>query len=129
MYPITILSFGYLHGKSPKADIVVDLRELLADPAHRPEGEMLDMTGMDAAVLDFVFRTPGAIELYYDILRTVTNIACLKPVTVAFGCAGGRHRSVAFASEFEREVEATHGMSATARHLHVHLPRVIHQQS
>lgn len=128
MHPITILSFGYLHPwpqDAPDPDITVDLRRLLADPAHRPEGDMLDMTGLDAAVRDFVWRTDGAHEIYYGVMNVVFSMACFKPVTVAFGCAGGRHRSVVFASEMAREFGETHGITASVEHLHVHLPRVI----
>lgn len=63
---ITIRSQGYLHSLPADlapADITLDLRRLLADPAHVPDGTMLDMTGLDPAVRTFVFATPGALDL------------------------------------------------------------------
>ena len=127
MYPITILSFGYLHGEPPKADITVDLRELLADPAHRPEGDMLDMTGLDAAVSDFVFRTRGAGTLVDDLYRLVVGLAQVKPVRLALGCAGGRHRSTAIAQAL-CDAMTSGDVEAEVLHLHVHLPRVIRNE-
>lgn len=124
MRPITILSFGYLHGEPPKADITIDLRELLSDPAHRPEGDMLDMTGLDKEVADFVFATPGAYALTYSCINLIITMSQLKPVTLAIGCAGGRHRSVSCVEEIGKSLNAV-GCEARIRHLHVHLPRVI----
>ena len=129
MHPITVLSFGYLHPwpkDEPNADIVLDLRRLLADPAHRPEGNMLDMTGLDPRVENFVFATPGAYLLVHTAFNLAVTAAQLKPVTVAFGCAGGRHRSVACAEKVAWLLQGA-GQKTTPRHLHVHLPRVIHQ--
>jgi UPF0042 nucleotide-binding protein len=129
MHPITVYSFGYLHpmpADVPLFDITVDLRRLLADPAHRPEGDMLDMTGMDDAVREFVFATPGSRGVLFAAMRMVRDAARYKPVSVAFGCAGGRHRSVVLASELYLLLpEAT---DLKVRHLHVHLPRVIRHQ-
>lgn len=129
MHPITILSFGYLHPwpeDAPTPDITVDLRRLLADPAHRPEGDMLDMTGLDEEVSKFVFATRGARALLFNALRTVQDAARFAPTTVAFGCAGGRHRSVALAAEVATRLYIA-GYEVSMEHLHVHLPRVIHQ--
>lgn len=127
MYPITVLSFGYLHPwpeDAPEPDITVDLRRLLADPAHRPEGDMLDMTGLDRDVANFVFRTPGAYTLVHNVMNVASAAAQMKPVVVSFGCAGGRHRSVACAEKLAWLLAGA-GHETTPRHLHVHLPRVI----
>ena len=125
---ITIRSFGYLHDRPadlPPADITIDLRRLLADPAHVPDGSMLDMTGLDAAVRRFVFATPGALDLVDNTRRLVRAMADVKPVIVAFGCAGGRHRSVALAHALHDQLASRH-LDVSVHHLHVHLPRVIH---
>lgn len=123
MHPITILSFGYLHPwpqDAPDPDITVDLRRLLNDPARALNGAMLDSTGLDREVRRFVFNTPGARRLALNISDMATEMAMVKPVVLAFGCAGGRHRSVALA-QYVADVSGY----ATVQHLHVHLPRVI----
>jgi UPF0042 nucleotide-binding protein len=127
MHPVTVLSFGYLHPPTPEldtVDITLDLRRLLADPAHVPGADMLDRTGLDEDVSRFVFATPGAVELASTTARLVRSMARLKPVTAAFGCAGGRHRSVALASDLALLL-AFAEVDVTVRHLHVHLPRVL----
>lgn len=124
---VTVLSFGYLHPRPSDlaaVDVTLDVRRLLADPAHVPDGDMLDMDGRDPAVRTFVFRTPGALDLLDHTRRLVQTMAAVKPVTVAFGCAGGRHRSVVLAGALHAQLSAE-GMGVTLRHLHVHLPRVI----
>lgn len=133
MHPITVYSFGYLHPwpegvEKPSKEDTYDLRERLADPAHVPSGAMLDMTGLDEEVRMFVFTTEGAPELFYKILDEARAKALDEPVTVAFGCAGGRHRSVAMAQELHYWL-GTYGHQATVHHLHVHLPRVIRQET
>lgn len=127
MHPVTVLSFGYLHPvpvELAAVDITLDLRRLLADPAHVPGADMLDRTGLDEDVVEFVFATPGAVDLASDTARMVRSMARLKPVAVAFGCAGGRHRSVVLASDLGAVLASTK-MDVTVRHLHVHLPRVL----
>ncbi len=124
MHNVKVLSFGYLHDTPPKADITIDLRELLSDPAHRPQGDMLDMTGLDKEVADFVFATPGASMLIHAIFSLVAAAAQIKPITIAIGCAGGRHRSVAFAEKIQWLISATNN-KVELEHLHIHLPRVI----
>lgn len=124
MHAIKVLSFGYLHDPPPKADITIDLREMLSDPAHRPQGGMLDMTGLDPVVADFVFATTGASPLVRTIFSLVKAAAQLKPITLAIGCAGGRHRSVAFAERIQYLIKLT-GNEVELKHLHIHIPRVI----
>lgn len=129
MYPITILSFGYLHPwpenvPRPADEDIHDLRELVADPAHVPGEDMRDRTGLDLDVADFVFATKGASDLLYKVLDEARKKALDEPVVVAFGCAGGRHRSVAMAEELRKWLGEVYGCYASVRHLHVHLPRV-----
>lgn len=124
MYEINIKSFGYLHAEPPKADVTIDLRELLSDPAHRPEGDMLDMTGLDQDVIGFVFKTPGAYVLAHSLFNLIDHAAHIKPITLAIGCAGGRHRSVALATKVSWLLKMA-GHDVKLQHLHVHIPRVI----
>jgi RNase adaptor protein for sRNA GlmZ degradation len=124
---ITIRSFGYLHDIQTDlapADITIDLRRLLADPAHFPDGSMLDLTGLDPAVRDFVFATPGALDLLHHLSGLVQAMDAIKPTIVDLGCAGGRHRSVALAAALADQLDAA-DYDVSVHHLHVHLPRVI----
>jgi UPF0042 nucleotide-binding protein len=93
---LTIISFGYLHGAPPVADLVTDLRPY-TDPHVDPA--MRKLTGLDAAVIQRVHATPGIPE---EILRlTVAAVRYTKggrSATFAIGCAGGRHRSVVVAN-------------------------------
>ncbi|MGM1064204.1 RapZ C-terminal domain-containing protein [Saccharothrix sp. Mg75] len=125
-----VISFGYLHGQPPVADLVVDVRELLRDPARARNGGFLDLDGRHPVVRDAVMTTPGALDLAGGVyfaafqLHTVAG----KPVTLAFGCAGGRHRSVALAEHvanlFLNDPEGD-DIPVRVSHLHVHLPRVL----
>lgn len=126
MNKINIISFGYLHEEPPKADVTIDLRDLLSDPAHRPEGDMLDMTGLDQEVVDLVFKTPGAYVLAHSLFNLIDHAAHIKPITLAIGCAGGRHRSVTLATKVSWLLKMA-GHEVKLQHLHVHIPRVIKQ--
>ncbi|MFE0147900.1 hypothetical protein ACFWY5_12190 [Nonomuraea sp. NPDC059007] len=93
---VVITSFGYLHQDAPQADLTIDARRALRNPHHEPS--MRELTGHDAAVARHVLDTPGARGL---IARTanlarglVEDLPPGRQVTVATGCASGRHRAV-----------------------------------
>lgn len=124
---VTVITRGLLHplpADTPEPDITFDLRRLLSDPAHRPEGDMLDLTGLDPRVRRFVLDTPGARDLVATAVQMVFMLSQVKPVTVMTGCAGGKHRAVAIGQELAAQLEAF-GLRVTVTHLHVDLPRVI----
>jgi UPF0042 nucleotide-binding protein len=99
---LTLLSFGFKYGLPTDADHVVDVR-FLPNPHWVPE--LRPLTGRDAPVSDYVLGQDGAEE-FLD-----RYAAALQPVvagyqrehrryaTVAIGCTGGKHRSVAMAEE------------------------------
>lgn len=124
---VLIITRGFLHklpvGLLP-ADLTFDLRRHLSDPAHRPQGDMLDMTGLDPAVRAFVLATPGAVEFLEDAVPLVHRMARRRFVVVHVGCAGGKHRAAAVGRELGVLLTAV-GLRVAVRHLHVHLPRVI----
>lgn len=84
---ITLISFGYRYGV-PLADRVYDLRRRLKNPYYQER--LQDLTGLDGPVRDFVRRDDGSKAVLFEALQD-----CQSNMTLAFGCYGGRHRSVA----------------------------------
>ena len=105
----TVLSFGYKYGLPVDADMVVDVR-FLPNPHWVPE--LRPLTGLDPTVAAYVFESPEAAELvqrYGDVLRLVLPGYVREGkryLTLAVGCTGGKHRSVALAEEFGRLLRA-----------------------
>ena len=106
-HSVTMLSFGYKHGLPVDADLVVDMR-FLPNPHWIPELRPHD--GRDAPVRDYVLSQEGAEEFltrYGELLRLVGagyRREGKRYLTVAVGCTGGRHRSVAIAEELARRM-------------------------
>jgi RNase adaptor protein for sRNA GlmZ degradation len=118
---VDITSFGYLHAPAPDAHITVDLRTHFRDPHIRPELRYL--TAHDQPVRDAVLGTRGIPALLDSLTATVAAYASgpsAGPITVAVGCAGGRHRSATVA------MELGHRLHATVTHRDLHQP-VIHR--
>jgi UPF0042 nucleotide-binding protein len=97
-----VVSFGYKHGLPLDVDIVLDCRFL---PNPHWVDELRPLTGLEDPVRRYVLSQDAAREL---LLRLDGLLALLLPayvaegksyLTVAFGCTGGRHRSVAIAEE------------------------------
>ncbi len=104
---ISVMSFGYRYGVPPQADIVLDVR-FLPNPYFVPE--LKGLTGKDAKVAAYVLDRPESAE-FMD--RVVGLCEFLFPryqregkayLTVALGCTGGKHRSVAIAHELHRRL-------------------------
>jgi UPF0042 nucleotide-binding protein len=114
----TVMSFGFKYGLPLDADLVVDAR-FLPNPHWVPE--LRPHTGQDADVRDYVLRQVDAEEFldrYTDVLRLVVpgyRREGKRYLTLAVGCTGGKHRSVAIAEEFARRLSAE-GIAAVARH-------------
>ena len=115
---ITVVSFGFKYGIPVDADLVADMR-FLPNPHWVPE--LRPLSGRDAEVAAYVKQRPEAqafLEQYLPVLETV-SAGYLREgkrfMTVAIGCTGGKHRSVAIAEEFARRLQAE-GLTATARH-------------
>jgi len=114
----TVLSFGYKHGLPLDADLVFDCRFL---PNPHWIDELRPFTGLDQPVRDFVLEQPAAKEF---LRRLEDLLAQLLPayvaegkayLTIALGCTGGRHRSVALAEEVA-ELLRRHGFSPSILH-------------
>jgi RNase adapter protein RapZ len=95
---VNVLSFGFKYGLPLDADHVVDVR-FLSNPYWI--GELRHLTGRDEPVRDYVLGLPGAavfVDRYVDALEPVLagyETEDKRYATVAVGCTGGKHRSVA----------------------------------
>jgi RNase adapter protein RapZ len=99
---VAVESFGFKHGLPLDADIVMDVRFL---PNPHWEDDLRPLTGHDPAVRRFVLEradTAAFLDRLDDLLRTILPAYQAEGrsyLTVAIGCTGGRHRSVAIAEE------------------------------
>lgn len=97
---IAVMSFGFKYGLPLDADVVFDMR-FLPNPFWVPE--LRPLNGRDEAVADYVNSQPGAAEFLQraeELLETMIEGYIREGrryVTVAVGCTGGKHRSVATA--------------------------------
>ena len=102
---VAIESFGYKHGLPLDADIVIDVRFL---PNPHWEEELRPLTGHDPAVRDYVLETAVATDFIDRLDGLLSSVLPSYQaegrsyLTVAIGCTGGRHRSVAVAEELAR---------------------------
>ena len=114
----TVLSFGFKYGLPLDADLVVDAR-FLPNPHWVPE--LRAHSGQDPDVRDYVLGQADAgefLDRYTDVLRLLVpgyRREGKRYLTLAVGCTGGKHRSVAIAEEFARRLSAE-GIAAVARH-------------
>jgi UPF0042 nucleotide-binding protein len=110
----TVISFGFKYGIPVDADLVADMR-FLPNPHWVPE--LRPLSGRDAEVAAYVMKQPDAEEFlseYVDLIQTVVAGYLREGkrfMTVAVGCTGGKHRSVAMTEEIaarlrDRGVEA-----------------------
>lgn len=99
---VTVLSFGFKYGLPPDADFVLDAR-FLPNPYWVPE--LRDHTGQDEAVSNYVLGQHGAADFLDAYAQLIASTAPgferegKRYLTVAVGCTGGKHRSVALAEE------------------------------
>jgi UPF0042 nucleotide-binding protein len=99
---VTVLSFGFKYGVPVDADFVADCR-FLPNPHWEPE--LRPLTGEDAGVASYVLGQPqaepflAAFEQAVQIAFTGYRTENKRYATIALGCTGGKHRSVAMAAE------------------------------
>lgn len=110
---LTCVAFGYKNGIPDGASWVVDVR-LLENPYWVEELRPLD--GRDPRVRDYVVGQPAAQELLTNLEQTLTAAIPhyrergRSHLVVAFGCTGGRHRSVAMATEMAERLKKVDGI-------------------
>jgi UPF0042 nucleotide-binding protein len=105
----TVISFGYKYGLPVDADLVLDCR-FLPNPHWVPE--LRPMSGVDERVRDYVLGQPGATDFVDRFVALFELVAAgyrregKRYSTIAVGCTGGKHRSVAISVEIARQLEA-----------------------
>jgi RNase adapter protein RapZ len=104
---LSIVSFGYKYGLPVDADLVADCRFL---PNPHWIAELAPMTGKDEPAREYILSRPGAqefLQCYAELLRVVLpgyEREGKRFVTLAVGCTGGKHRSVAMADELAARI-------------------------
>ena len=121
---VNVLSFGYKYGIPVDADLVMDCR-FIANPHWIPE--LRPLTGLDAAVSANVLgseNTQEFLERYQALFETMAAgffNEGRKYLTLAIGCTGGKHRSVAIAEELSKRLNAkAAGTSGSDRKIIAH---------
>lgn len=120
---INLLSFGYKYGLPYDADIVIDVR-FLPNPYFVPG--LKNLNGEEPEVIDYVMKwneTEEFIKKFQDLLRYLIPLYKKEGksyLTIAIGCTGGRHRSVAIAEEL-RKLFDSKNYPITLTHRDIHL--------
>ena len=115
---VTILSFGFKYGIPTDADLVADAR-FLPNPFWIPE--LRHLNGEDPEVARFVLEQPGArefIDAYAAALEPVMagyQRENKRHATIAIGCTGGKHRSVALIRELAARLEQMPGVVVSTK--------------
>jgi RNase adapter protein RapZ len=115
---VTVLSFGFKYGLPPDADFVLDAR-FLPNPYWVPE--LREHTGRETDVSRYVLGQEGAeafLETYAQLIGDTSpgfEREGKRYLTVAVGCTGGKHRSVAIAEELAARLRAAR-LAANAQH-------------
>ncbi|GAA2167295.1 UPF0042 nucleotide-binding protein [Humibacillus xanthopallidus] len=116
---IAVMSFGFKYGLPLDADVVFDMR-FLPNPFWVPE--LRPLTGRDAPVAEFVMAQPGAEEFIDRASGLLTTMIegyvreGRRYVTVAVGCTGGKHRSVATAEALSTRLGQIDGVDTFVVH-------------
>ena len=115
---VTVLSFGYKYGLPMDADLVMDVR-FLPNPFWVPE--LRHQSGQDLDVADYVKSQPGAEEFLTSYVPMLVSVAegylreGKRFMTIAVGCTGGKHRSVAMSEEIALRLRDS-GLDTKASH-------------
>jgi len=116
---IDILTFGFKFGIPIDADLVFDVR-FLTNPYYVPD--LKSLSGLQEPVRDFVLGQPAArrfVELVVELLQLTVPAYRSEGktrLTVALGCTGGYHRSIALAEELAEQLRGLGGVSVAVFH-------------
>jgi len=115
---VTLMSFGFKYGLPTDVDMVADVR-FLPNPFWIPE--LRSHTGKDAEVRDFVLAQTGAITFLDGYAAALEPVLAgyqrenKRHVTIAVGCTGGKHRSVAMAAEIAHRIKDFPGVAISLK--------------
>jgi UPF0042 nucleotide-binding protein len=110
---VSIVSFGYTYGIPRDVDLVFDCRFL---PNPYWIEELRPLTGLDEPVADYVLDQEPAQHFLNDVVGLLTwqipafALEGKSYLSIAIGCTGGRHRSVAIAEEIRRRLDLSHAV-------------------
>lgn len=116
---LSVMSFGFKYGTPTDVDLIADMRFL---PNPFWETELRALTGVDSEVKDFVMTREGAKEFLDHYVAALEPMFAgfqrenKRHVSLAVGCTGGKHRSVAMARELADRLATLPGVSVTLRH-------------
>lgn len=116
---VRFLSFGFKYGVPVDSDLVFDVR-FLPNPFFDPE--LKPLTGLDAPVSDFVTKRPEAIQWLKDVKQLLEHSLPQYVnegkayLTIAIGCTGGRHRSVAMTEVLHKALSPLSDLPMNAQH-------------
>lgn len=116
---LTVMSFGFKYGAPTDVDLMADMRFL---PNPFWETELRALTGVDPSVKDYVLSREGAAEFVEAYVAALTPVFAgfqrenKRHASLAIGCTGGKHRSVAVARELADRFAGLPGVSVALRH-------------
>ena len=116
---LTVMSFGFKYGLPTDVDMVADAR-FLPNPFWIPE--LRPHTGLDPEVSEYVLGQEGAREFISAYAAAIGPVLAgyqrenKRHATIAIGCTGGKHRSVAMARELARLLQEFPGVAVSLKH-------------
>lgn len=108
-FRVELVSFGFKNGIPIDADVVMDVR-FLPNPFY--DEKLRELRGTDEAVYDFVMSQPATEEFYKLFMNLIEYTLPgyrregKSSLTIAIGCTGGHHRSVALVERMNKQIEA-----------------------
>lgn len=116
---LNLMSFGFKYGTPTDVDLIADGR-FLPNPFWIPE--LRGSTGMDKEVSDYVLGQPGAMEFVENYAKALEPVLAgyqrenKRHATIAIGCTGGKHRSVALTEELATRLAELPGVVVRVKH-------------
>ena len=116
---LTVMSFGFKYGVPADANFLADMR-FIPNPHWVPG--LRPQTGRDPEVRDYVLGNSGAarfVDLYVEAIGSVLpgyRAESKHYATIALGCTGGKHRSVAVAEEIARRLKSQPNVTVSVQH-------------